>query len=121
MSWPTPQNSPNIESIRQLLLEWRESKALEAGLTPEHPLYCARHSIILHDIFVDAISQNATRINSVHDLRNYAYYWKWIDNYGDDLFETVRIHLNSPKRCTTFGDDSQDTYQHSPKRVRTSA
>lgn len=108
------------DRVKQLLLEWREAKAFQLGLTPENEEYCARNSIVLHDIYIDAIASNASKIHSVKDLRKYAYYWKWIDNFGQDLFATIREYLDRPKRCLSSEEaDPGEGFQYCPKRVRT--
>lgn len=108
------------DRVKTLLLEWREAKANQLGFTPDNELYCARNSIILHDIYIDAIASNASNIHSVNDLHRYAYYWKWIDQYGQDLFATIREYLDRPKRCLSSEEaDSREGFQYCPKRVRT--
>lgn len=106
------------ENIRNLLIEWREAKAAQWGLTEQHDQFCARNSYILHDIFVDSISANARNIHNVRDLHRYAFYWKWIDVYGQELFSVLRAHLESPKRVLGE-EDHTDVFQFSPKKVRT--
>lgn len=113
-------SSATKENIKNLLIEWREAKAAEWGYTEEHEEFCARNSHILHDIFVESISSNAKNIHSVRDLHSCAFYWKWIDVYGQELFAVLNEHLYRAKRiCREEDCYYADDALRGPKRVRT--
>ncbi|PRT53620.1 hypothetical protein B9G98_01240 [Wickerhamiella sorbophila] len=100
------------QQIRFMLHAWRENAIARLGFTPDQVDYCARHSIVMHDIFIDAIARAAPGIRCLEDFHAVAYYWKWIDQYGDEVYALIRNYLDTPKRLT------EDVEAVSRKRVR---
>lgn len=105
--------SQQQREIRSLLLNWRDEMARKMGITPDQINYCARNSMILHDIYIDAITEAAPSIRCLDDFCRAVYYWRLLDQHGAELYQLIQNYLDTRKRLCGDGG-------HLGKRVRCS-
>lgn len=90
-------------AIRQAIAQWRDDIIAQNRMRLEGLDPCTVNSQVIHDVFIDAIAKHAEYINCPQDLMDVAFYWKWVDQFGSELYSTISDYLSRPKR--TFNED----------------